>query len=67
MIHQQSLPKADGAILLAGDIGGTKTTLALYSAEAGPYEPVAKATFPSAAHASLEAIVAAIPRRHARS
>ncbi len=59
MIRQQGLPRADGALWLAGDIGGTKTTLALYSAEAGPREPVAKATFPSADYASLEAIVAA--------
>jgi glucokinase len=59
MIHQQNLAQADGALWLAGDIGGTKTTLALYSAEAGPYAPSAQATFPSRDFASLEAIVAA--------
>lgn len=59
MIHQQNLAQADGALWLAGDIGGAKTTLALYSAEAGPHAPVAKATFPSADYVSLEAIVAA--------
>ena len=59
MIYQQNLPQADGALWLAGDIGGTKTTLALYSAEAGPYAPIAQATFPSRDFASLEAIVAA--------
>ena len=26
-------------MLLAGDIGGTKTDLAVYSGEAGPYAP----------------------------
>lgn len=44
-------------LLLAGDIGGTKTALALFSPDAGPRRPVAEATFPSGAYASLEAIV----------
>lgn len=34
--------------LLAGDIGGTKTDLALFSSEGGPQRPLAQATFPSA-------------------
>ncbi len=44
--------------LLAGDIGGTKTVLALYDPEVGPYDPIAQATFPSREYPSLEAIVA---------
>jgi glucokinase len=44
--------------LLAGDIGGTKTTLAIYRSEDGPRRPLAKATFPSANFASLEALAA---------
>jgi len=47
----------DQTILLAGDIGGTKTDLALFSSEAGPRAPLAEATFPSARYLSLEALV----------
>jgi glucokinase len=43
-------------MLLAGDIGGTKTVLALFSAEEGPRAPLAEATFPSGDYASLEAM-----------
>ncbi len=46
-------------LLLAGDIGGTKTALALISAKAGPAAPVAQATFPSGEYPSLEAVVRA--------
>ncbi len=46
-----------GPLLLAGDIGGTKTALALISAKAGPSAPVAQATFPSGDYPSLEAVV----------
>jgi glucokinase len=42
--------------ILAGDIGGTKTTLGLFKAEPGPRMPVAEATFPSASYPGLEAI-----------
>jgi glucokinase len=45
-------------MLLAGDIGGTKTKLAIFSIEGGPRSPLAKATFPSARYDSLEAIAA---------
>jgi glucokinase len=41
-------------MLLAGDIGGTKTNLAIYSPDAGPRAPVKEATFPSGRYASLE-------------
>lgn len=44
-------------MLLAGDIGGTKTVLALYSPEQGPHQPLVKETFPSKAYSSFEAIV----------
>jgi glucokinase len=44
--------------LLAGDIGGTKTVLALNDPASGPYDAIAQATFPSREYASLEAIVA---------
>jgi len=43
-------------ILLAGDIGATKTSLAIVSSEAGPHTPLAEATFPSANYPSLEAV-----------
>ncbi len=44
-------------MLLAGDIGGTKTNLAIFSPEAGPRTPVSEATFPSARYPNLEAVV----------
>ncbi|UCC64059.1 MAG: glucokinase [Anaerolineae bacterium] len=44
-------------MLLAGDIGGTKTNVAVYSPDAGPRAPLAEATFPSARYANLEALV----------
>src|SRR5438105_10143215 len=43
-------------MLLAGDIGGTKTNLALFSQEKGWNIPLLEATFPSAAYPSLESI-----------
>jgi glucokinase len=60
-------------MLLAGDIGGTKTRLAVYqvdgpqtgrSAVRGALTPVAEQTFPSAAYASLDAIVTEFLARH---
>lgn len=44
-------------MLLAGDIGGTKTNLAVFSSDAGPRASLAEATFPSGAYVSLEALV----------
>lgn len=44
-------------MLLAGDVGGTKTELAVFSPESGPRRPLAKARYPSARYASLEAMV----------
>jgi glucokinase len=43
-------------MLLAGDIGGTKTNLAVFSPEAGPRKPLVEATFLSADYDSLEAL-----------
>jgi glucokinase len=42
--------------LLAGDIGGTKTTLGIFSSQSGPRQPLAEATFASADYASLEVL-----------
>jgi glucokinase len=43
-------------MLLAGDIGGTKTTLAVFSTEAGPRAPLSEETFPSREFPSLGAV-----------
>ena len=44
-------------MLLAGDIGGTKTNLGIYSPEKGPRKPLIEATFPSGQYPSLEMLV----------
>lgn len=44
-------------MLLAGDIGGTKTSVAVYESRDRLREPIAAATYPSAAHGTLEALV----------
>jgi glucokinase len=44
-------------MFLAGDIGGTKTRLAIFSVENGPMDPLREATFTSAHYPSLESIV----------
>jgi len=44
-------------MLLAGDIGGTKTNLAVFSPETGWRAPLVEKTFPSSQYPSLEAIV----------
>lgn len=43
-------------MLLAGDIGGTKTVLAVFSEETGPRRPLVEKTYRSADHDSLETI-----------
>ncbi len=43
-------------MLLAGDIGGTKTALAIFSPDDGPHAPVVEETFASARYPSLEAL-----------
>ncbi len=51
-------------MLLAGDVGGTKTNLAIFLSEAGWRVPVAEATFPSAQYPSLEAVVQEFLQQH---
>jgi glucokinase len=51
-------------MLLAGDIGGTKTNLAVFSARTGWRAPHAEATFPSANYPSLEAVVREFLAQH---
>ncbi|MGM0402541.1 MAG: glucokinase [Thermodesulfobacteriota bacterium] len=43
--------------VLAGDIGGTKTDLAVYSSQSGLRRPLVKAHFPSRDYSGLEAII----------
>jgi glucokinase len=43
--------------VLAGDIGGTKTVLALYSSSAGVHQPHAEKTYASGQYASLDEVV----------
>jgi glucokinase len=49
--------KEDNMMLLAGDLGGTKTNLAIFSSEDGPRQPLVQATLPSSQYPSLEALV----------
>ena len=44
-------------MLIAGDIGGTKTDLAIYTTERGPHAPLAQTQFRSADFPSLQAMV----------
>jgi len=44
-------------MLIAGDIGGTKTDLAIYSPESGPHTPLAQTTVHSADYTSLQAMI----------
>jgi glucokinase len=45
-------------MLIAGDIGGTKTDLAIYSTDAGPHAPLVQTQVHSADYPSLQAAVA---------
>src|SRR4029450_2434544 len=49
-------PSRSERMLLAGDVGGTKTALAVFSPEEGPRAPIAEKIFPSGEYPSLEAI-----------
>src|SRR6201987_2472791 len=49
---------AELLMLIAGDIGGTKTDLAIYSNESGPHVPLAETERHSADYPSLQAMVA---------
>ncbi|MDP2660727.1 MAG: glucokinase [Dehalococcoidia bacterium] len=44
-------------MLLAGDIVGAKTDLAVFSPESGPRSPLSQAEYPSASYPNLEGIV----------
>jgi glucokinase len=44
-------------MLLAGDIGGTKTNLAIYSLDGSLETPLAEKTFPSGRYPNLESLV----------
>ena len=50
--------------LLAGDIGGTKTNLALFTRESGANQPIAEATFRSADYPNLQVIAAQFLESH---
>jgi glucokinase len=56
-------PAREG-LLLAGDIGGTKTVLALVQECGGAAQVVAEAVFPSREYGTLEAVVAAFRAAH---
>src|SRR5690349_4239439 len=51
-------------MLLAGDIGGTKTVLAVCAPEAGAHAPLVEMTFPSSRYPSLAAVVREFMTRH---
>ena len=51
-------------MLLAGDIGGTKTALGVYTPERGPRSPLVRDSFPSDDYPSLEAVVSEFLSRH---
>jgi glucokinase len=53
---QPTADQSDG-LLLAGDVGGTKTVLGIFSKDHGPARPLAVKTYPSAAFPGLEALV----------
>lgn len=54
----------EAAVILAGDVGGTKTVLAVYEGGLGSMEKVVEETVSSKAGASLGAIVASFMQRH---
>jgi glucokinase len=47
----------DHSLLLAGDIGGTKTALALYRPDQDPHQPLRQQAYPSQRYGSLSEIV----------
>jgi glucokinase len=44
-------------MILAGDVGGTKTNLAIFSSESGPREPLVEESLPSGKYPSLAALM----------
>ena len=55
--RRRAMGRRGGTMLLAGDIGGTKTALSLYAYGDGLLQHLRGATFASAQHPTLEAIV----------
>src|SRR5262245_24466754 len=51
-------------MILAGDIGGTKTDLAIFSKEAGPHVPLAQVKVHSGDYPSLDVIVKEFLEKH---
>jgi len=47
----------ENQFVLAGDIGGTKTILALYSTEKGPLHPLQEISYASSSYPGLDAII----------
>jgi glucokinase len=47
----------DNQFLLAGDIGGTKTVLALFSFEKGPRQPLIEVSYSSNSYSGLDSII----------
>lgn len=45
------------SFLLAGDVGGTKTKMAVYSSESGPRAPLAESTYASGQYPGLKEII----------
>src|SRR5262249_40114472 len=54
--QQRSAGRSSIMMILAGDIGGTKTALGVYSPEKGPHTALAEAEFHSMDYPSLESI-----------
>ena len=44
-------------LLLAGDIGGTKTLMGLFSSEKGPLKPVVEQSYASSSFTDLDSII----------
>jgi glucokinase len=57
---------ASRKLILAGDIGGTKTILALYSVHGGALRAAAKETYASKDHSGLEVVVRKFRAQHAQ-
>ena len=53
-------------MFIAGDIGGTKTVLALFEQKSGQIHQVRQAVFPSRGHKSLEEIIGNLDRKSTR-
>jgi len=51
-------------MILAGDIGGTNTRLALFDVKAKRLKPIVEATFPSTGHQTLDEIIAGFVAQH---